>query len=1423
MNLNNTIRVTLYPVLSALYCTNVYSTNITNGQVKIINSVVSDTFTNVGFGSEGTLIITNGGNFSTNYLSAGRSGGRGIVEVNNGGELNVNPSGNAYPFNIGGTYDGAAGITPAFGSLTITGAGSRVLYNPTNSFSTTALRVGARDGAGYITVLDGGKLFDNTIARAFGGIWIGDSPSGTGSTSGNVIVDGTGSELWSGSRIIVGTYSYGTLDISNGGIAHTANTIDIGNQASSSAYDNYIKVTGENSVAEAGTTFTVGLNGRGSAIVADSGLVKAAEIIIASGSTSSGEMAIGAREGENAVTAGLVDAPKITFGAGNGVLTFNHSSNDFSLASDISGKGAINAWSGVTSLSGDNFAFQGEISIYNPAKIVVSEPKNIGSGKINMADGTLAIETAFDWDFVNTLAGRGTLTVNTEGNAFNFNSSTLTDNFTGELILSDAIYSLADTNTAALSNVSLTMGSGSIVNVGEGQQSIDSLRFDGGTLNFGEILPGQITATNEVHTTEFLDISGRGAVQITTGGDFSNDTPTPITNIPLMEQDEENILLRLASGGSVTGNGGNLALIDQTGKIISNGVAYDITQNGSVVAKGTYDFRLTDGKSNDGLYVDYGLTQVELLGYGINALLLASEGRTGSSADLSARLFGSGDLNIDTGDGNTVSLSNLDNSYSGATIVSSGTLRMDNDNVLGNTTSLQLASGARLDMNSHSQTIGTLDAVGGSSLNLNNGELTITQGGTSDGALSGGGSLTLSAGTLKILNNNNELSATTTIKKDATAILNSATGLGIGDIVNAGILDLHSVSGVMANALSDKGSLIVQDNSDVRLSGNNTQFTGNIGVRDSSRLTVSQAEQLGSAEVSLNGTLAVDTETDWQLLNVVSGSGNLEKRGSGALTLTSAAAAYSGITDITAGGLILGTVDTPVSLQSGQINIASGAYLAGNGSTAGSVNNSGSLFVGSPASTTTLMARAASFSSANTFIVGRDLNNSGTVYVGNTGDMVGNELTVNGNYTGNNGALFFNTALADDNSLTDHMTVNGDTSGTTRVSVINVGGSGAETLNGIELIKINGVSNGVFTQEGRIVAGAYDYSLVRGNAQNSGNWYLTSRISEEPSIPGEDELRPEAGSYTANLAAANNMFIMRLHDRMGGTPYIDAQGDYQVSGLWMRHEGGHNRTRDTTSQLTTQSNRYIVHLGGDLVNWRDVEAGSLRIGIMGGYGNNKSHTRSSVTGYSSRGTVDGYTTGIYGTWFADENEKMGLYMDSWAQYSWFNNSVKGEGLTNEDYKSKGVTASVESGYTFLMGMNETKTKAFYLQPKAQITWMGVKADDHRESNGTKVSGKGNDNLQTRLGTRATLEGQNSMNQTFQLYTEANWLHNTEEYGVAMNGADIKQAGSKNIAELKIGIEGKLSESFNIWGNVGQQVGDKGYSDTGVILGLKYNF
>ncbi|PVZ82572.1 type V secretion protein A [Serratia sp. S1B] len=534
-------------------------------------------------------------------------------------------------------------------------------------------------------------------------------------------------------------------------------------------------------------------------------------------------------------------------------------------------------------------------------------------------------------------------------------------------------------------------------------------------------------------------------------------------------------------------------------------------------------------------------------------------------------------------------------------------------------------------------------------------------------------------------------------------------------------------------------------------------------------------------------------------------------------------------------GLVLGTVQFADEGNSFVNNVGGtwdtsggtndfGALLAGN-----SLLNNGTIIAANgtasdPVQTTT-------FNNVGTFTNGGNL----TMVNGRLGDTT----VINGNYVGNGGKVWFDTVLNGDDSASDKLVINGDTSGTTLVGVNNLGGSGAATLNGIEIIQVNGTSNGEFINDGRIVAGAYDYSVVRGRGANASNWYLESTFVPEPQPDPDPQPnpqpdpepqptptpveRPEAGAYSTNLAAANTMFVTRLHDRLGETQYIDAlTGEQKVTSLWLRNEGGHNRSRDDHDQLRTQANRYVLQLGGDIAQWSNNGQDRFHLGLMTGYGNTKSNTVAR-SGYDAKGSVTGYSVGAYGTWYANQADKSGLYVDGWLQYSWFNNNVNGQGLAGESYKSKGITASIESGYSFKLGENSTKTINYFIQPQAQLTWMGVKADDHTEANGTRVTGEGDGNLQSRLGVKAFMDIHSGADQAVQPFVEANWLHNSKDFGTNMNGISVKQDGAANIAELKLGVEGQVNKQVNLWGNVAQQVGNKGYSDTAVMLGAKYNF
>lgn len=494
------------------------------------------------------------------------------------------------------------------------------------------------------------------------------------------------------------------------------------------------------------------------------------------------------------------------------------------------------------------------------------------------------------------------------------------------------------------------------------------------------------------------------------------------------------------------------------------------------------------------------------------------------------------------------------------------------------------------------------------------------------------------------------------------------------------------------------------------------------------------------------------------------------------------------------------------------------------------------------------------------------LNGGSVVNFGHADGEPWQTLTINEDFTGNGGKLVFNTVLNDDTSETDKLKVLGNTAGNAFVAVNNIGGTGAQTIEGIEIIEVAGNSDGTFEKAGRIVAGAYDYNVV----QKGSNWYLTSFIPappdpedpdpvdphdpdpvdpdpvdpidpdpvdpvdpiipepEEPVAPPvtEQQYRPEAGSYLANNYAANTLFMTRLHDRLGETQYVDMlTGEKKVTSLWMRNVGAHTRFKDGSGQLKTQSNSYVMQLGGDLAQWSSDGLDRWHLGAMAGYANSQNRTRSSLTGYHSRGQVTGYSVGLYGTWYANDADKTGTYVDTWALYNWFDNKVMGQEQAAEKYKSSGITASVEAGYSFKLG--ESERNSYWLQPKAQVVWMDVQADSHREANGTRVKDNTDGNLMTRLGVKAFINGHNAIDdgksREFQPFIEANWIHNTQTTSVKMDDVSNDMRGTKNIGELKVGVEGQITPRLNVWSNVAQQVGDKGYSDTRGMLGVKYNF
>jgi autotransporter family porin len=447
-----------------------------------------------------------------------------------------------------------------------------------------------------------------------------------------------------------------------------------------------------------------------------------------------------------------------------------------------------------------------------------------------------------------------------------------------------------------------------------------------------------------------------------------------------------------------------------------------------------------------------------------------------------------------------------------------------------------------------------------------------------------------------------------------------------------------------------------------------------------------------------------------------------------------------------------------------------------------------------------------------------NLVNNGEISVNPGNNLHGNPFVIKGNYTGNaNSQLTFSGALAGDNSALSSLVINGNTAGNSQVAVINTGGNGAQTQQGITLIKINGTSAAdAFVQKGRIVAGSYEYFLQQGtpNAANDQSWYLRSSLPPAAPIvmpmaaPQTSAiLRPEVGAYAANMAASNTLFIHRLQDRLTAT----AAG----SSMWLRQTGTQQRAQ-AGSQLTDRSNQYMVQMGADLLTLQTSEQSALHLGVMAGYGNHHGKTTSRITGFATEHTLSGYSGGISATWYADEARRLGLYSDNWLQFSRFENHVKGDDLSAETWRSQGETAATEWGYRAAFSLSDQTQ--LLLQPQVQIAWMNVRASEHQEQSASSVQFTGDGNVATRVGVRVEL-------QTSRLapYVEANALHNSRAFGSQMDDRVVEIEGTKHIAEVKAGIRADLFSGLEIAVEGNAQQGTDHYRNLGGALTLLAHF
>ncbi|MDJ1625225.1 autotransporter outer membrane beta-barrel domain-containing protein [Stenotrophomonas sepilia] len=647
----------------------------------------------------------------------------------------------------------------------------------------------------------------------------------------------------------------------------------------------------------------------------------------------------------------------------------------------------------------------------------------------------------------------------------------------------------------------------------------------------------------------------------------------------------------------------------------------------------------------------------------------------------------------------------------------------------------------------------------------------------------------------------------------ATVTGSSIVGQGIGSYVQGGVLALSNTTidgtGIGAGLLPPEISsgLAVFSNSNVSIT-NGSSVTG-----DENGIVVKDIGGTPTSPISDN-VLTIDKSR-------VSG-----RNGSGIVVSGAGSIAPTTINILNGSAVSGGNGVIAEAVDGGTLNLNAGASQLQGTLRADATSqlhaklSNGAVLNGVMTNVTSATLDSATWNMTGNSTVGALSLGNGTVSLGDGSAF--HTLNVAGNFSGADGTIIFNTVLAGDNAATDKLIIGGDTSGTANVRVNNVGGAGAQTDKGIELIHVGGASNGKFNLAGRAVGGQYEYFLHKGTGAD-GNWYLRSQLPTQPDpcvvdptlpecnpVDPEPVLRPEPGAYLANLQAAQTMFRLGYHDRNAG----------QNSGrAWARVDGSRNGFDAISRQLDIRGNSQALTVGADL--WRH-DSGSS-VGVMLSTGNATSTSTNELTGYYARGKVKGEALGIYGTWRGGNGADpyAGFYVDGSVQRAQFRNRVEGIGLEAERYDSRAWQGAVETGYAFRVG--GASNGGIYLEPQLQVGYSRWDSNRHTEANGTVVSTENANGLFGRAGLRlsgVTRPGNGAAE--VQPYLTANWLHTRAESQIRMDDEIADARVPRSRGEFSGGASVKFANGVGAWGGMSLQKAS-GYHQTSAQVGVSYSW
>jgi outer membrane autotransporter protein len=481
------------------------------------------------------------------------------------------------------------------------------------------------------------------------------------------------------------------------------------------------------------------------------------------------------------------------------------------------------------------------------------------------------------------------------------------------------------------------------------------------------------------------------------------------------------------------------------------------------------------------------------------------------------------------------------------------------------------------------------------------------------------------------------------------------------------------------------------------------------------------------------------------------------------------------------------------------------------------------------------------------------LNNSGVIDLAGGNSRTNDTLTVEGNYVGNGGQLLLQSAVGDDSSPSDKLVVNNGTlTGSTLISVTNVGGAGALTRqNGIQLVQAQGTAvsdNTAFALKAPVSVGAFDYRLFKGGITpgSENSWYLRSSVVAPPvvavanpdpalpptlvpivavpvaapvvvangvqgaggvvtleapvlpaAVPGAKPIplyREAVPAWSVVPPAAAQLTLTALgtfHDRQGDQRLLTETG--ALGAGWGRVYGKNLEQTwagTVTPRLDGSLNGFQV--GNDLFSSQLAGGQTQRSGFFIGHSRLQGDVDGFNQGFEGKrsGNVElkGDSLGAYWTL----TDPAGAYFDAVAMYTWLNGDNRSESGLKIDNDGHVTTLSAEVGYPITVAGN------WVVEPQAQAIYQKVKLDS-QDDGISQVSFDSDSAWTGRVGAR--LKGRYEVSgRPLEPYLRANIWHTfTGTDTVTFDHVDqIETQQRASSADLGIGMVLSVATSVSVY-------------------------